>query len=361
MLGVKANIYSKRKSKMATTRRQKSKRKERKRAGSAQRDENKKSGWTTMEIPDGVEIWTPELKNNRIDIVPYEVGKGNPNAQEGLWYYERTFWIHPNVGINREFYVCPAKTAGKPCPICEFNNEQIKEGEASDEEIKMLRPKERQVWLIHDHNDKENPVKLWEFSHWNFGKLLDEIRKAADDDEDHIKDFDDPDGGSSLKVTFREKTIGKGKPFKEAFMIEFKARKDGLDEEILDHGICLDALLKVPAYELLKKKFFQIDDEEEEEKEDLKKDSKKEKKVEVEKEEDNDDPTAEEKGLKKGDVVTYKDETCTIARISRDGTSLTLLDNEDEALRGIAPSEVELVDTTQDDDPDDDDDWPNDD
>jgi hypothetical protein len=73
------------------------------------------------------------------------------------------------------------------------------------------------------------------------------------------------------------------------------------------------------------------------------------------------DPTAKEFGLKVHDIVMHKKYgECDITKISPDGTSLTLEDEDGEEHRAVAPNEVKKVKTQGDDDDDasDDDDEP---
>ena len=350
------------------------KRRERRRAGSEKRDSTHRAGgdWTTISIPEGVEIWQPKEGSQRIDVVPYEVADGNPYADKGEWYYERTFWTHRGVGPNNETYVCPAKTVGKPCPVCEHRSRLVKDPDADEKLADALKPKERQLWLIFDHAQEDKGVQIWEFSHWNFGRLLDKRRKNADEDEAYIMDFDDPDAGSTLKVSFNEEKGG-GYTYLEAYSIDFKPRKNGLSEEVLEHGICLDGILKVLPYDKLKAVFLQEETEDEETEDE-----------ETEDEETDDEPdekptrktkartktkleTAEDAGLEEGMMVKHNDlGVCEIVRISRDGTSLMLEDEEGDKHKAIGPDEVAPVKkkektkpkpTPDDDDWDDGDEW----
>ncbi len=282
----------------------KRKSREARRAGSKKRDAQHRGGgeWTTLTIPDGVDIWQPKKGSHRIDIVPFTVGKGNPYADEGELYYERTYYIHRGVGPNNDSYICLAKTFDKPCPICEYRTKRAADPDADDKELKALKPKERQLWLVHDRSD-EGKVKLWEFSHFLFGELLDMQRRDAEDDERHIAEFDDPDGGSQLKVSFEEKSFD-GNSFLKAYNIDFRERKEGLLDGLLDHGICLDNLLKEVPYNKLNAIFHQVesageveDDEPEE------KPAPKRKKVDPVEDDDEEPkkkkPTAKKKGKKK--------------------------------------------------------------
>ena len=333
-------------------------RKERRRAGSARRDAAMKSkGRTTIKIPDGVKLFAPEDKKYRLDIVPYEVGKGNPHADEGDWYYERTFFTH-RIGADNRYVVCPAKTWGKPCPVCEELARVMRDPDSTEEEEKSLKPSQRQLWLVRNRDDEDAGVQLFESSWYLFGRIVDELRQDADDDEEHITQFDDHEAGAILHVKF-----SKNPPYGlQCLSVEFRPRPNGLPEDLLEHGICLDDLLVETPYDQIKKILFQIPEEDSEDKEE-KKPSKKEapaKKKPPKKvvEEDDDEPedddsilTADSKGIKKGSNVEYEGEEMVVTRISGDGTSLTLKDSDDEVYKAVAVDEVTLLPDTDDDEP----------
>jgi hypothetical protein len=254
---------------MATTREKRERRQERKRAGSGGRDAKHRIGgeWTTITVPEGTDIWKPKAGAYKIDIVPYEVGEGNPYAQPGTWYYERTFYVHRSVGPNNESHVCLAKTFGKPCPICEYRAKLARDPDTDEKEMRDLKPKERQLWLVFDRNEPEKGVQLWEFSFHCFGKLLDMRRQEAESDEPHVANFDDPEAGAILKISFAEKDAG-GYSFLEVYSIDFRPRANGLDDDLLNHGVCLDSLIKEMPYDKLKSLFLQVNEEDEEDEED---------------------------------------------------------------------------------------------
>jgi hypothetical protein len=346
-------------------------RSERRRAGSSQRDSKHRAGgdWTTLSIPEGIEIFQPKEGTVRFDIVPFEAGKGNPYAKPGEWYYERTFYTHGRVGPNNESYVCLAKTAGKPCPICEYRAKLAFDPDEGNEKlIKSLKPKERQLFLIHvvkRDDDGGNKVMLYESSFHTFGKLLDKKRQDAEEDEPHISNFDDEKAGSTLKVSYSEEDAG-GYTFLEAYSIEFKPRPNGLDSELLDHGICLDDVVKLLPYDELKRLFLQDggkdkDDDDDDEpaprkakpkakNDDDWEDEPAPKKKTAPKDEDEDEPEPKKNksssdDLEEGQQVRHRQfGVCEIVRINDDG-SLLLKNDEGKRFKGVTPKNVRpLVD-----------------
>ena len=193
-------------------------RRARRRAGSNERDSKHRGGGDRpcLLIPPGLEIWAPKAGQHRMDIVPYVVGKMNPYCHdEGALYWECTYWNHPRLGPNSDAYGCPAKMRKQKCPVCEHRAELERKGkpkEMSDKEWKDLlgsfRPKERQLFLVHLRGQDEDKVLLWDVSNFLFGDILDKCRKGAGEEQDHIRNFDDPDGGSVLSVGLAEDASG---------------------------------------------------------------------------------------------------------------------------------------------------------
>ena len=361
-----------RRNEMAT---RKKKREERRRAGSKRRDAQHRTGgdWTTMNIPEGVDIFTPKEKSFRLDIVPFKVGQGNPYAESGEWYYERTFFVHRGIGPEGNSYVCPAKTSGGKCPICEERAQLARDPDGDENLIKDLRPKERQIFLFLDRDEEEKGVQIFEFSNWNFGRLLDERRQEGDEDGDeYVAEFDDPGGGAVLRVKFKEESGG-GYKYMVARSIDFKPRPNGLDEKYLEHGICPDDLLKILDYDELKKVFLQIEDDDDDDDDESEEKPKRRAKAKAKAkpkakaklkdddedgddwDDDDDEPaekpkprkkkpaerTADDAGLEEGMTVDHDDHgKCEITRISKDGTSLILEDEDGEEHRAVGVDDV---------------------
>lgn len=345
---------------------------------------------TNISIPDGVEMFKVDKAGSyRLDIIPYEAGEGNPEAEPGDLHFERTFFIHRDIGANQDAYICPAKTSGEPCPICEYRNKLDKDPDSDPDAIKALLPKKRQLWNVFDHDEPDKGVQLWEVSYHLFGKdLYDRIKHS--DEEDGYEFFADPDDGMTIKAAFEKKSLG-GNTFYDVVSIDFKPRKRPLDDDLLDAAICLDDLPIIREYDDLKAIFLQQDDSDED---DAPKKSRgkgkakgkgrrKARKPEPEEDEDEppfddddddddeddeppkrkrkakgkgkrgpkNEPHADEFGLEVGMEVTHDGEDCTIVKISKDGTSLTLEDDDGDHVRGVGPEEVTIVES--DDEPDD--------
>jgi hypothetical protein len=125
---------------MAKKTRRQRERKERRYTSARKRAESHRTfDRTKINVGRDVSLFAPNKEGmKRVDILAYEVGKGNPEADEGDLHYERTFYVHRRIGSDNNDYVCPNKTAGKKCPICEYRNKLRMDPDADEELIGWL-------------------------------------------------------------------------------------------------------------------------------------------------------------------------------------------------------------------------------
>lgn len=337
---------------------------ERRQSAARKRAETHSTGFETtlLRIPEGLTFFEAKAGIKTIDIVPYTTGKGNPFSEPGEIYFERTFWCWRYLGAEEKTYACLHKTFGKRDPVQEWKNEEAKNPNADQKFLKDLVPKERQLFLVWDGVDPKK-LQLWEVSHHLFGKLLDSRIKNSDErmgwDQFYFADED----GMSLRLTFEEKSGG-GYTWLDVTAIDFIRRDAPLPQAVQDHGICLDDLIVETPYNELRRAFLGIEDDEdsagaqparksdkpEEKKTESRQEEKKtetrtETRQEEKKAEEPKSKTASELGLKVQDEVIYQKTIHTIAKISPDGLSLTLMDNNDELVKNVAPSSVKLAES----------------
>lgn len=275
-------------------------------AAAKKRAETHKTGFdnTAFEMPDDKKLFA--LKSDkavRLDIIPYEVGEGNPWADKGQLHYERTYWVHRGIGVDQTSFVCLAKTCGDPCPICEHRAKMAKDQDADEDLIKDLAPKERQLFNVINTKEPNKGVQIWEISFHLFGKRLDKEIQNSDDD-DNFEKFAELEGGFTLKCGIDEKSFG-GKSFYEVSSINFKPREADYDEDILEQTVCLDDILIIKDYDELKEIFLQTTDD------DDKKDKKSDKSSKKNKDDDNpddnkDDNSGDNDNWEKGDRVVVE-------------------------------------------------------
>ena len=184
-------------------------------AAAKRRSEQHKGGFesTSIDLPEGVSLFSIKSdKARRVDIIPYTVGKGNPWADKGETHYERTFFIHRNVGAELNTYICLQKTLKKKCPVCEYRAKLMKDPNADEELIKDLGPKERQLFNIIDTQDRDKGIQIWDMSFHLFGKALDARIRNADDDDDY-ENFAEIEEGFTLRLGIEEKSLGRNTLF----------------------------------------------------------------------------------------------------------------------------------------------------
>jgi len=232
--------------------------------------EKNKSGGGLYQLPENTEQFKPKKKTYDLDFLPYEVTVNNhPEVEKGELWWERTVWVHFNIGPDGKARVCP-RTVGKSCPICEERKELMNADDDSSEELaKKLKPKMRVLYNVIDLNEPDKGVQFFEMAYHNFGSVLDEEIREGDEE---LADFPELTGGKTIKVRFTEGKM-MGNSFVYASRIDFEDRED-YDESILEDVIDLDNCFAVPSYEELSKELHGVggeekeeDEEEEEEKE----------------------------------------------------------------------------------------------
>lgn len=286
-------------------------RKEREYASASERaDKHESFERTCVTIPDEMVMFNPKKPGTyKLDIAPYIAGVGNPNAKKGQVYYERTFFVHRSVGPDQNSYVCNARTFGKKCPICDHRGKLQKSADYDKDEIKELRPKERQLFVVFDHGEPDKGWQLWDISFHLFGKTLDDVLKDADPkDKERWSRFFHPTKGYLVRASFKEKSF-KTQKFLECNRIEFRKREEQYDEDLVDETPCLDELLIETPYKELKELFLQTGDDDEEDSDDTDTDDDEDEDEDSEDSDDSDDDEdedEEEEKPKKGKKAVAK-------------------------------------------------------
>lgn len=324
--------------------------------------------WTTIKIPDGMEVFKPEAgKTYHVDVIPYVVGKGNKAADPGDEYFELSYSVYNDLGIEEKKYVAIGDMLGVPDPVAE-HLAQLRKENAEWDDMKPWTPKTRQLMLWYVHEQADKGVQLYEGAYGTVGELLDDEIKAADEADDYIQDLDDPEGGATLVIRFKAQSIGQSNPWVRAASIKFEEREDGLaDPDLLDHGVVLEDLLKYETYDSLKNIMNGVPttpendddgDDEEAEEAPAKKPARKPRKAKEEEAEEppkekpkkpaakktKAPPTAEALGIVKGAEVEHDEHgVCTVIRIGKDGLSVTIMTEDDEVVKGVAPIDLEPV------------------
>ncbi len=237
-------------------------------------DDAKRKSRGAVSLPQGLSVFKPRKSGTmRLNIIPFWVTENRERYTEqlrrskkaGLLFPHRIFWLHYGIGVNNEPFVCLSKTFGKKCPICE---EQKKYLEKPDNESKktaqQLKPKERQLWLVQDADEVHKGIQLWEVSIHNFGvHLVDYLEgfRNPKDKQKHANYYRIADG-LVINVNCKEESAG-DRAYTDFQVHSMSDREDALEEEILDHGYDLDAMVVEETYDRLKRIYHGEDFEEE--------------------------------------------------------------------------------------------------
>src|SRR5690606_23828593 len=127
-----------------------------------------------FKLPKGGKLFSLKKGRNRLDIIPFLAGPGNPDADEGEVAWRRNYFVHRAVGPTKDSEVCLARTFKKPCPICDDVARMDRDPRSNPKEIKELLPKKRQLFNVIDLDDPDAGIQIWDISFHLFGKLLKE-------------------------------------------------------------------------------------------------------------------------------------------------------------------------------------------
>ena len=218
-------------------------------------EERESSGGGGWLVGDGLSFFTPKKGTSNFRILPYEVtADDHPEVPAGELWYQRTVWVHYEVGADNKSVVCPLKTIKQRCPICEYRNKLMKDPNADEDTIKALNPRERELFNV--LVDGEDEPQLLTMSYHCFGKKLEEEVREG---EEEWGGFADLEGGYLLSVRFQEKKLGKN-TFLEASRIDFK-QDDDLDEGMLSEVYNLDDIINILSYDEIAAMFNEEEEE----------------------------------------------------------------------------------------------------
>lgn len=210
------------------------------------------SDFSAVKLPEGMKFLKIEKGDMLIDIIPYKVGKNNPYADEGNYYYERTYYLHRKVGPAGGAHICLARSLNSKCPVCEYIEHLRGQGELDKDSERQMRPKRRQLMHVVNCKDREAGVQLLELSYSLFGELLANRVNSDAGRQNGWDEFADPEKGFRLGLTIKEKALPTNK-YLEVVAIDFLDRKKQYGWEFVDEQTyCLDKLLKIESYDDLK-------------------------------------------------------------------------------------------------------------
>jgi len=265
----------------------------------ARAKQKSRRGGTVYTLPDGFDLFKVTKPGTyRLDILPYIVEIPTDFAKVGDLHWERTIFVHFNVGAEQRARLCP-KTIGKKCPICEAVETMRNNPNIDDAEVRAMCAKERQLFYIIEPRNADRGIQIYEASYHNFGKAIDRRifqSEEEDDNELNVSNFADPEDGLTIKAYFEEATIGGGNKFLKCETLDFITRKTQYDMATIEELPSLDSLIIVPSYKDLKSEYEgieakneDVDEEDEDEEDEDDEDDEDEDEDEEESEDDNDD------------------------------------------------------------------------
>jgi hypothetical protein len=204
-------------------------------------------------------FWRPKDGTHMIDIIPYQVGKYNVDGDEpGAAHYTFRYFLHRQVGAANAWVICPLKTWGKDCPICEERQRLIDKGADWEKVIKPLFPKERYIYNIvcYDRGEEKKGVQVWDVSNHYFQKHIITLSKRPSRggrEEKQILFFDEEDGKN---ISFTIEPAKSKDDFAEYVGHAFEDRDYDIPDEIFDSAHCLDEIVQIHSYSEIEKMFF---------------------------------------------------------------------------------------------------------
>lgn len=208
-------------------------------------------------VPEDVSFWKCGAGRHVIDIIPFIAGPDvpNKNAEEGSIEYVIDLWMHRGVGPQDDSFVCPTRTWGKPCPICE----DLKANDYDDEFYKSTMAKRRTAYLIWVHDspkEEAEGIKILDIAHFFLQMHLDELAEPPTGKKVII--FSDIDKGKN--VGFTRKGTGAGNT--QFLGHKFIDRDEPIPDDICDQSFSLDTCIKMhPLYDEIADAYFGKDDD----------------------------------------------------------------------------------------------------
>jgi hypothetical protein len=199
-----------------------------------------------------VKFWKQKEGVNKINILPYVVSsKNHPlvhsgDLNKGDNDYNLEIFVHTYIGPSNATVICPKKTYGTPCPICEQSQEYKDAGKTKESEA--LWAKKKMYYSIQDVLKPGDGVQLFETNFKYFEKPLRSLARDTDDGTAFIN-FPDLKKGKIVKF-MGEKEKFEGKDFVQFANFKFLERDESI-AALADDAIAFDKYLVVHTYEEL--------------------------------------------------------------------------------------------------------------
>ena len=208
-----------------------------------------------------LKFWKPTSAEHIIDIIPYFAGSNDPELKEGEQTHVLIIFVHYDVGVNKDAFVCPARNYNQPCPICEYREDLRREEDYDEELVKSLNPKKRSIYnvvVLDSPKEEAKGVQVFDVAHWYMEKHLSALAKVPDRNAggragaaNRYVPFSSLDHGMS--VAFEKKG---SKRNTEYIGHKFVERGYSISDEVASQAIPLDNYVVISSYEELKEAFY---------------------------------------------------------------------------------------------------------
>tara|TARA_B100001964_G_scaffold179321_1_gene197933 strand:- start:2472 stop:3377 length:906 start_codon:yes stop_codon:yes gene_type:complete len=208
------------------------------------RAENTREGGNFyLDLPDGLEKWSPKDGDNYIRILP------SCDPDFDIWFH---VWFHYNPQ-SKKYFLCPKnmspKNSKQSCPVCEEFTELQNNGE-SDNVCRQFKPQARTLFFIIDREDEKKGVQVYPASRWQVAvDIFDQM-----EDKRKQTTIDIADSGNGYDIIISKE--GKGMHTKYKAKIDRDSSGIGFDdweEELVSFA---DVIAEEKPYDEIKVDFF---------------------------------------------------------------------------------------------------------
>jgi hypothetical protein len=186
-------------------------------------------------------------------VIPYEIKSANHpdvvkgKAEVGDAHYMLDVFMHFNVGPADGQVICPKKTYGKACPVCDVWND-LKSDAKTDKEKKAassIRPQRKalmNIQLIED-GEPSDELLVWTAGHHRFMKegILNEANACRAGGAPVI--FADIDKGKVVEMRTSHSDLGEKDV--TADKVNFIDRTEEIEDSVLEQAISFDECMVV--------------------------------------------------------------------------------------------------------------------
>lgn len=213
-----------------------------------------------------VNFWKPKPGKNYLNFLYYKIATNNHplvrsnDAKVGDEDFVLDIWVHQYVGPSNCDIICPRRTFGKPCPICEAGQKYHDEGD--NDGAQKCRPTHKAIYNVVDEKDRDKGVQIFIASYKYFQQeLMDEAGDAGEDGG--IIDFPDFKDGKVVIFRAEEESFNRNKYFVYK-SFKFKDRDEPLSKSLKDQVYQLDKYMVLHSYDEIRALFYGEDESEDE-------------------------------------------------------------------------------------------------